>query len=96
MLTEIIQNLVTVIFSTENLTSSKKHTKKLTSIDSVFAKLTAHNGITLLRYANDLKIECNPTNLFLIANFLLAHKLKRSDLIASPKTLMYEMYGIAC
>ncbi|MDY6894256.1 MAG: hypothetical protein SVO01_02395 [Thermotogota bacterium] len=37
-----------------------------------------------------VEIECNLSNLFLIASALLVHKMGRYDLLSSPKTLMYE------
>jgi len=48
---------------------------------------------TSLRFINAVEVECNLSNLYLIASAFLAHNMGRDDLLDSPKTLMYE---IAC
>ncbi|TDX17502.1 MULTISPECIES: transposase [Petrotoga] len=64
--------------------------KKRTLIESIFSRLESNNGTTSLKYTNAVQLECNLSNLFLIASALLAHKMGRDDLLSSPKTLMYE------
>lgn len=64
--------------------------KKRTLIESIFSRLESNNGTTSLKYTNAMQLECNLSNLFLIASALLAHKMGRDDLLSSPKTLMYE------
>jgi len=64
--------------------------KKRTLIESIFSRLESSNGTTSLKYTNAVQLECNLSNLFLIASALLAHKMGRDDLLSSPKTLMYE------
>ncbi|HPZ74967.1 MAG TPA: hypothetical protein PK894_07850 [Defluviitoga sp.] len=43
-----------------------------------------------MRCKNAVEVECDLYNLYLIASAFLAHSMGRDDLLASPKTLMYE------
>jgi len=54
------------------------------------AKFADMTNSTSLRCKNSLEVECNLSNLYLIASAFLAHSMGRDDLLASPKTLMYE------
>ncbi len=45
---------------------------------------------TPLRFINTVEVECNLSNLYLIASAFMAHYTGRNDLLASPKTLTYE------
>lgn len=68
----------------------KKRYKKRTLIESIFSKLESIFKSTSLRFVNSVQLDANLSNLYLIASAFLAHKLGRDDLIASPKSTMYE------
>jgi len=70
--------------------SFKKVHNKRTLIESIFSKLADMTNSTSLRFINAVEVECNLSNLYLIASAFLAHNMGRDDLLGSPKTLMYE------
>jgi len=70
--------------------SFKKVYNKRTLIESIFSKLADMTNSTSLRFINAVEVECNLSNLYLIASAFLAHNMGRDDLLGSPKTLMYE------
>ena len=77
-------------FLNRDSSSFKKVYKKRTLIESIFSKLADMTNSTSLRCKNSVEVECNLSNLYLIASAFLAHSMGRDDLLASPKTLMYE------
>ncbi len=67
-----------------------KGLQKRTLIKPIFSKLADMTNSTSLRCKNSVEVECNLSNLYLIASAFLAHSMGRDDLLASPKSLMYE------
>ena len=77
-------------FLNRDSSSFKKFHNKRTLIESIFSKLADMTNSTSLRFINAVEVECNLSNLYLIASAFLAHNMGRDDLLGSPKTLMYE------